>query len=271
MVDADEPWGLRRERAVERLRETLLREDSPRAAMSLAVGLAGVVALCVSAVLLSVGFEAMATRYLVATLAAYGCFLLLVRGWVALYLRGRSHHVDPVDAVDVIDVSDDYALSRSHADHDVDGGQFGGGGAGGSFEMDGDAAPVIVPGSSAVGNATSEGASGLLGSAAEEAWPLFVVVGAVIAAIAGVGFIVWTAPALLAELVLDALILGGVARGLRHVEPEHWTVGIVRRTWIPALSLVVVVTIAGWALDVAAPEASSIGPAVHSLLNHGGS
>lgn len=75
-------------------------------------------------------------------------------------------------------------------------------------------------------------------------------------------WLVWTGPALLAEVLVDGLLMAGLYRRLkRREERSHWLVGAVRRTWIPALVTTVLFAVAGGLLHRAAPEARSIGAA----------
>lgn len=66
---------------------------------------------------------------------------------------------------------------------------------------------------------------------------------------------------------MDGLILTGLYRRLHKTEePGHWVLGAVRRTWIPALIVAVLFSLAGHLPQKAVPEARSIGPAVRAVM-----
>ena len=81
-----------------------------------------------------------------------------------------------------------------------------------------------------------------------------------------IGYVIWIAPALLAEVLVDATIVSAVARSVTRVERRDWTATVLRRTWLPATALILAVVVAGYALQRVAPDARSIGPAVQTIL-----
>ena len=93
------------------------------------------------------------------------------------------------------------------------------------------------------------------------AFVVFVII-AVLAALGGVmciAYVIYIAPLLLAEVALDAALVSAVYRRLRKEDVAHWTGAVFRRTWIPAVILVVFMSAAGYAAQRLAPEARSIG------------
>lgn len=247
-----------RERAVETLRGFLMRRSYPRAEAAFLLVATGVAGFLASALLLHVGVSSMVVRYPVAVLVAYGAFLLLLRGWIRgrLGSRGRSV-IDGSDLVEVADVvpSGVARASTKAAESALDGfggGRFGGGGAGGAF-----VAPDVL-GSAA--SSTTKASASVVGEVfdADDVWPIALVVGLVVAAVAGFALAVWAAPVLLAEVLLDAMIVGGMMRRLRGVEPTHWTLGVFRRTWLPVLAVLPILTAAAWIMETNAPDARTI-------------
>jgi hypothetical protein len=73
------------------------------------------------------------------------------------------------------------------------------------------------------------------------------------------GYFVVTAPTLFAEIVLDSLLVGGLYRRIRSPEQEAWFNSALRRTWVPALVAILLLTLLGVAFWGYAPDASSIG------------
>ena len=80
-----------------------------------------------------------------------------------------------------------------------------------------------------------------------------------------VGYVIYIAPALLAEVTLDAALVTAVYRRLRPHDVQHWSLGVVRRTWLPALIVALCLAGAGYALHRVAPEARSIGGVIAHL------
>jgi hypothetical protein len=219
-----------------------------------------------SAVLLRLGLGSMAVRYSIAVLVAYGGFLLLLRAWIAWRLHGRSE-LDPLDVVDIADVASDLAKGAAKPDvPSFGGGHFGGGGAGGSFD-------VALADSSASALAADASGDGLVSSAgegvassivevagdADDAWPLVLAIALLTSVVVAAGLLVYAAPVLFAEVILDAAIVGGLMRRLRGVEPQSWAIGAIRKTWLVAVGLAIVLGVVGWTMQVVVPGAQSLG------------
>ena len=115
-------------------------------------------------------------------------------------------------------------------------------------------------------SATSGDGGSWFDADADAIWVL-VAVAALGAAGLAVSYILWIAPALLAEMLVDAIIVGTVSRQMGLLERRDWTATVIRRTWLPAAVIVLTLMLGGWALQQAAPEARSIGPAVRTLLD----
>ena len=91
-------------------------------------------------------------------------------------------------------------------------------------------------------------------------WVLLALAAAASALLA-VTYIVWTAPALLAEVLVDAVIVSAVSKRLGSIERRaYWTATAIRRTWLPAAIMIATLALAGWALQKAAhPKPSPSG------------
>lgn len=262
-----------REQAIERARAFLLRHGWPRAQMSLAVMLTGCAGFLVSVALLRAGVTQMWLRYPLAICAAYIVFLLLLRLWLYLHNpRRREPDVD-LDGADVaLDLGDGargtgFALGDSAGGPDAvgavfgGGGDFAGGGAGGSWS---DAASVSAGQDLSVG-----GGSGLLdsldldlGGGDDGCGALLAVIALVAAVIGGLVasfYVVYAAPALLAEILVDGLLVAGLYKQLKGVEQRHWLRAAVSKTLLPMLLVLLFFTLAGYAMHRAVPEAHSIG------------
>jgi hypothetical protein len=73
-------------------------------------------------------------------------------------------------------------------------------------------------------------------------------------------YVIYVAPALFAELLLDGIVVTALYHRIQRVERRHWLRCVIRRTWIPALLTAITFSIAGHLMQRAVPEAPSIGP-----------
>jgi hypothetical protein len=148
--------------------------------------------------------------------------------------------------------------------HDVDpapadafagrGGSFDGGGASGNVDFG--------AGDSGV-EAIVEKPLAVIGHADEGAIPLAVILLALGIVFSSL-FVVWSAPILFAEILVDALLAAGLYRRLRGLDPRHWMVAALRRTLLPFVLTTLVVAGAGWGMQSHAPGARSLGEVLAS-------
>lgn len=233
-----------REGEIARLRERLSRGGYPRLEMLLIIALAGGAGLLGSIVLLRLGVTVMAVRYPLAVLAGYGVFLLMLRVW--LYLKAGSMIGWSGPDVTGIDLPGGGSGSGWSG---FGGGSSGGGGATDSWGS----AMSVAPGGD------SGGGGWLSDLDLDEGWLVVLGLLAILGAAAAGVYVIYSAPALLAEILLDSLLLAGLYRKVRSVEPRHWLVSAFRLTWLPVLAVIVMFAIAGYLLQLAAPEARTIG------------
>ena len=196
-------------------------------------------------------FELMAPRYAVAALCGYLGFILLIRVWIALH-RPATDGVD----LDVGDVLDAIVPCSSVPSFDDSPSVFSGGrsGAGASHpRLDMETSDGRSSGSWSSGFDLDDGV-----------W-LLVAAAAAVAGLAAIGYVIYMAPMLLAEVALDAAIISVLYRRLRRDEQGYWLTTVLRHTWAPAVVLVVFAFVAGFALQQAAPDARSIGAVVQSF------
>jgi len=249
-----------RKRLVERVRRQLVRGGRPRLLVSFLLALTGASGFFVSTALLHLGVTMMAVRYPIAVLAAYSVFLLLLRLWLALQGKTGSKLdwlSDIGDAVPNIFSSD--AVSNEVATFGG-GADFGGAGAGGDW--------VGSAASMSDGNsASASGGGSFLPDVIPDVdldlgegcfWIVIPVV-AIIGAVAAMFYVVYIAPVFLAEILVDALLVAGLYKRLKSVEPRHWLRSCVRRTLVPVLLAVALFIAAGYLMERIAPGAHSIG------------
>ncbi len=241
---------------INRLRDRLERNDFPRLQMSFLVTITGAVGFLTSFLLLRAGLHEMSWRYLLACTVAYLAFLFLL--WLWLKTKAEDYADAILDALNSIP-------SPGHGGAECvryagKGGDFGGGGAHASFD---DVPAAIVPDASAADGVVGE-ALGSAGAAGELAIPLFVLMllaGLILSSL----YVVYSAPVLFAELLLDGLLAAGLYRRLRGVENRHWLETALSGTIWPFILTALLSFVAGWAMGQYAPEADTLGSVLHHV------
>ena len=222
----------------------LERYGYPRLQMLLLVAITGASGFVASYLLLQVGLAEMWVRYLVAFALAYLVFLVLL--W--LWMRTRAE-----DYSDVPDLLPSPARGSSSPAFGGKGGEFGGGGASGKFDTAADLAPIRSDTLGSVGDALDS-----IPDADEFAIPLIAL--AVLAALVLSSFwVVYSAPVLFAELLVDGVLAASLYRRLRGLDSRHWLETAVRRTVLPFAIAAGIAALSGWGMNVYAPEAKSVG------------
>lgn len=211
----------------------------------LIVALTAAVGFLASVGLLFFGVDAMWLRYPLAVVVAYAAFLFLLSCWLSRRWDGALDGV--ADIIPDALVNSRNRVSSDAPDHLwMDGGESGGGGASGE-----------IPSSSGAGVSDTGGAFDF-----DELVPVVVAIVVIVGAAWAAIWIVWAAPALLAELALDAALATGLYRRLRTVGGAHWLQTAVRRTGWRGVSVAVLFALAGWSMQWYAPEARSIGQVI---------
>lgn len=239
----------RRDRRIERVRQRLLRKGLPRLQITLILSLTAFAGFVTSFLLLTSGVLQMWVRYPIAIAVAYFVFLILLAFWV--WLHRRNAEVDlPLDALDVVT---DLPSGHAHETGFGGGGDFGGGGSGGIVQSTLSSSPA---------NASSVTSSGSVFDLDLDAgWLIVVAIVAILGGIVASFYVIYIAPALLAEILIDGALIVGLYKRVKPIEQRHWLRAAVRRTVVPALLVALCFTIAGYSLQAAIPEAHSIGEA----------
>ena len=238
-----------RHREIQRIRGDLERDSFPRLQMFLLVTLTGASGFVASYVLLHAGLVEMWLRYLTSFGVAYLMFLVLL--W--LWLKTRAE-----DYADIPDLSGSTpsGSDSSGACLSGKGGDFGGGGASSSFDAGGEHISVIDDSGSSIGDAI-----GTVSEAEEFAIPLVVLVLAAAMVFSSL-FMIYSAPVLFAELLVDGVLSASLYRRLRGLQTRHWLETAVRRTALPFVLTAAIVSASGWGMAHYAPEAHSIGDVI---------
>lgn len=240
---------LRRQR-IARTRQDLIQQSYPRLQMLLIVTLTGGVGFLSSFVLLHAGFETLWQRYFFAFVAAYLAFLLFM--WLWLNTNARNVDFSSVDS------------STAQSSIEISGGGGGdaaGGGAGDSFVVLSDSEVSM---SSVINETPISGAFESAAEAEEFAIPLMLILCVVLLLCSSL-FVVYSAPILFAELIVDALLAAKLYRGLKVVPAHHWLSTSIKRTLLPFLLTGMCIVLAGWLMGIYRPEAHSLGEFLMSL------
>jgi hypothetical protein len=258
-----------REHVIERVKRRLLHRGSPRRQMFLILSVTGAVGFFISYALLHVGLTWMWLRYPICILLAYCVFLLILRLWLFSHSREQGPRLDSdpsvLDAVDssALDLLPGEIGSGGSGGISVfgGGGDFGGGGAGGSWGEAVSSAQVASPGSGggSGGGSSGGGGGGSFDFDLEEGWLIVLAVAVIFAALFASLYIVYIAPELLAEILVDGLLVGGLYKRLKGLEQRNWLGTAVRKTLLPALIVALLFSVAGYLLQRAVPRANSIG------------
>ena len=230
-----------RERRIEIIKRRLLQKSSPRLQMLLILMLAGLAGFLTSFSLLHLHVFSMRLRYPIAILIAYGVFLLLLRVW--LWVHGRRFNFNLRRVLDFIEPDPFDVLDLGgRAD-------YAGGGPVGSWGQS-----VASTG----GSSGSHGSTFDIGLDFDELWLIVIALIAIAAGLLASLYVVFIAPTLLAEILVDGVLMAVLYKRLAKIEPRHWLQTAFHKTVVPALLAAVFFSVAGYALQKAVPEAHSI-------------
>lgn len=237
---------------VNRARLRLERDGFPRVQMLFLVMLTGAAGFLASYLMLQAGVHQMWLRYLGAVCIAYLVFLLLLWLWLRTSAEDYADLPNLASGGPDVDHGSGAARCADTAPFTGKGGEADGGGASGWFDTP-DGTPVTAEPHGAVGEAL-----GAAAEAEELAIPLVVLV-LVGAALLSSLLVVYSAPLLFAELLVDGVLAASLYKRLRRIERRHWLETAVRRTLLPFALTAAFAASAGFAMAVYAPGAISIG------------
>lgn len=239
--------------ALIRIQRELEYSAYPRIEMGIIVALTGAAGWVASALLLHWGgMLSMAKRYPLALLLAYLVFLGLLWLWVRTSASNYSDTADGPDLSDAADVADmmDSAIPRT-------------GFRGGSHQpVAVHDEPAVLPSIGDSAKSASD-ALGSVGDADEFAIPLLAILLAAGLTLASL-YVVYMAPALFAELLLDGVLSYSLYRHLRRGDSAHWLSTAVQRTVLPFALTAVFVALVGAGLAAYAPGSHTLGQALHA-------
>lgn len=227
-----------RRRLLGRLRRHLAQRRSPRATLSGIMMATAVAGFCASVGMLKLGLLAMWLRYPLAVLLAWGVFLLLVRLWAekereAIRVDEELAGLGPKDEL----ASDERHPVSQHRER----------GARtprwydwlNPFDLL-ELVPLELEGCLVLG-------------------VIVILITATVGAVIAVGGLIFQAEALLAEVLLDTVLVSALYHRLRKREPDWWLHGALRHTAWPVLATIASLLILALFFQHYAPEAHSIG------------
>jgi len=213
--------------------EAYLEQHSfPRLTLSLILILTGLAGLGISMALLHLGLLAMWIRYPIAVVGAYSFFLLLMRLWVSF--EGRRF--------------DPGKLARLSSGRD---------------------SIVAISGTRRKGESWPNWLDRLnpFDIPFDEGCLPALLAGIVMALLALLAIALLSAPALFAEVFIDAFLTGILYRRLRSAASEHWLGACLQRTWFFVLLTATLLGLAGFVIELMAPGAVSLGSALQQIAN----
>ena len=230
-----------RERRIEIVKRRLLRGSMPRIQISVILAFTGLAGFLTSFSLLRFGVSSMWMRYPVAIIVAYSVFLLLLRLWLWLQRHSIDFDLDLTDG-DVVDAFHGFPIET---------GKDVGNEAGGSW------AESISSSPPSNGSSLVDGVD--FGLDLEEGWLVVLAVVLLSGGLIASFYVIYIAPALLAEILVDGALLAGLYKRVKKIEERHWLRSALHRTLLPAFLAATFFTIAGFLMQRAVPTAHTIG------------
>lgn len=253
----------------------LQQEYSTRFHMFLIVAACISVAVLTTRLMLSAGVTVMWERYATALVLAYGTFFVGVWVWLHLsqygrHLRadwGRRNDLNPGSGFDVPLNLNLGGGTASPVDMPLKGGggTFDGGGAAGSWDVPDTSVALDTPGSGLLDGVSS------VADVGDDGGFLLVIAGALIAiALAAVfgatAYVIYQAPAILAEVIFEVLLGSPLARGAKALDSANWAAMLLKKTWKPfALMAAVAMSFAVYC-NVAFPTVMTAGQLLQMIL-----
>lgn len=225
--------------------------------------------LVTTKLLMMSGVDLLWLRYALAICAAYLTFLVFIRLWIWYVCQGGGGGEDgaidlfvrQMDKVEWVELGG--------------GGEFGGGGASGTWEATGEAAdgaPVELE----ISTAPSKVVSSPSGGGSDKSGCLsfdiggdegcFIVI--LLALFAGVlliagGYVIYAAPAILGEAVFEVLLAAALVRRTKKLAATGWAGSVFKSTvWI-FLAVLAFAVVLGWYAQRSCPEARRIRDAIN--------
>lgn len=233
----------------------------------LATSMAGVLA---SKGMLAIGLHNVAVRYPITVLFAYLVFFAAIKIWLWLMTDapGSSSRDSGSNLADLVDIP----LPSGGSGQPVfsgAGGTFDGGGASADF---GDTFGEMASGTGDALGGIGDVAGDVIGGAADDEGGLVLVIvlgllAVLLFSVLGAGvFLVWQAPAILAEAAFDAVLAASLVRSSKRMNEPDWMGSIFKATWKPFTVVLLLSIIAGWAMHHYLPAAPRMMDVIHMIF-----
>ena len=233
--------------------------------------------LILSKLLLEAGVRSMLIRYPIVLVLSYLMFFVFIKLWLLYVQRNARRNLSDTGLCDAIILPD---IGGAPIGDVVDlikpgGGEFGGGGASGSFA---DVSGIgDVPDST--GGVISAAVPQSGGSSCLPDIPdidddtiVLIVLGILLALILGVGlYLVYAAPAILSDAAVQAIMASSLYRASKRMDSPDWVGGIFRATWIPFTIMAILIIAVALVATHYCPGASKLSDVVRSLWHTGSS
>jgi hypothetical protein len=237
----------RRERQIGRMKKLLLSRGHPYLLMVVFLALMGLSGFLASVLMHACGLNSMGARYPLAVGIAYLVFLACLGIWLSALRKSRgspptynqpkssyepyydSYYYDPYPWFTFPRIGLGSKSGASSAS------TKSGSSSGGLELVDGDGLVLVV---------------------------VILIIVAALAALAASVYLIFMAPILMAEMLVDGVLLAGMARRMRAPKAPHWSIGAIQRTWLPVLIVAGVFCVIGFALEFFVPGAHSMGEAL---------
>jgi hypothetical protein len=224
------------------------------------------VGLLVSYFLFNVGLKSMTIRYPISVILSFAGFFFFIRLWLAYIRKKDSLTKRILDASGDIVSFPDFSVGNASSQGAAflpGGGEFGGGGASGSFDIP---ATEIITDSSfsspdvvGVGDTVGEGVGDAAASVLDEGVSILIPLMIVIAIVFGASiFLIYEAPLILTEAAFEFVLAGVLIKQARFIDNPNWVGSIFKNTWKPFACTLVIACCIAFALSNIFPEASKI-------------
>ena len=229
--------------------------------------------LILSKSMLIMGLDNMLIRYPIVLVGAYLSFFVFMKLWL-LYLTSpyRKKRSDVIDAADIVQPG--FRSSGGHSTTvEGGGGQFGGAGAGGSFEYGEGVAEVsdsigatsiaAETGAEAVAETAGEAVSGIT----EEGGILLIPLALILIVFLGGGILlIYQAPLILSEAAFEVVLASSLIKSSRKMDSPDWIGSVFRTTWKPFLFTLIVSIIVALFVNDYCPQATKLTEVVKGCI-----
>ena len=241
------------------------------------------VGLGVTKLLLVAGVGTMWLRYAVALCMAYLAFLLGVRLW--LRYAGYDRRILPSRSRSMLDGADLPSFGGGGGGGSGGGsgevvrlpgfrgggGGSGGGGASARFgdgalggESSSSQALALSPAQSGSPSGSGHGSGGGI-DFGDDGWVLLLLVALAAAVFGAVAWIIYAAPAILADAAFAGMLSAGLVRSTRHIASGGWVASVVGHTWLAFAAVFVLAIAFAVVAQDHYPDARTLGDVVRRL------